>query len=151
MRLKKLNEQQKLGELGKIMQRVNALQAQQQQFEDQYGLVLDRLRHQFHSHSQSLADIKDQYEYLAALRRRSQAAAQSLAAIQQELDQKRQAYQTARKEHRVLELLREAKLAEHRHAIEKEEAALFDEFNQRTTRRQPLDKAGGNDAIPHTL
>ena len=68
LKVKKAKEQQKLGELAQVMRKVNVFRDQQQAFENQYGSMLQAQRETFRNKSIPIAQLKDMYDYLGALR-----------------------------------------------------------------------------------
>ncbi|MFZ5628987.1 MAG: flagellar export protein FliJ [Spirochaetota bacterium] len=138
LKLKKVREQQKLGELAKVMSRVNVFRAQQQAFEDEYNHLLQQQRAKFMRESLPIENVREMYEYLGALRQRRDTATRNIAQLEGEVSEKRNAYNAARKDRRVIEILKEKRLTEHRAATEREEIALMDEFNGARGRHNSL-------------
>lgn len=138
LKLKKAREQQKLGELAKVMNKVNTFRAQQQKFDDEYSELLRRQRERFMQETVSLDNVRAMYDYLGALRARRDTATRQIARLEPELQEKRTAYNAARKERRVIEILREKRRAEHMAAFEREDIATMDEFNSARTRHNSL-------------
>jgi flagellar FliJ protein len=138
LKLKKMREQQKLGELAKIMNRVNVFRAQQQAFDDEYNQLLQQQRQRFLHGTASIDSVRAMYEYLAALRQRRDTATRNLAQLEGEVAEKRNAYNLARKDRRVVEILKEKRLTEYRAAAEREDIATMDEFNGARGRHNSL-------------
>ncbi|MFO1480351.1 MAG: flagellar export protein FliJ [Turneriella sp.] len=138
LKLKKVREQQKLGELAKVMSRVNVFRAQQRAFEDEYNHLLQQQREKFIRESLPIDSVREMYEYLGALRLRRDTATRNIAQLEGEVTEKRNAYNAARKDRRVVEILKEKRLTEHRAATEREEIALMDEFNGARGRHNSL-------------
>lgn len=138
LKLKKIREQQKLGELARVMGRVNVFRAQQQAFEDEYNHFLQQQREKFLCGSLPIDSVREMYEYLGALRLRRDTATRNIAQLEGEVSEKRNAYNAARKDRRVIEILREKRMGEHRAAAEREEIALMDEFNGARGRHNSL-------------
>lgn len=138
LKLKRAREQQKLGELAKVMNKVNAFRAQQQQFENEYNELLRRQRDKFMHETLPIESVRAMYDYLGALRVRRDTATRQIAELEPQLVEKRAAYNAARKEKRVIEILREKRLAEHRAAIEREDIFIMDEFNSARGRHNSL-------------
>jgi len=130
LKVKKAKEQEKLGELAKVMRRVNVFREQQQEFDDQYSSMLQSQRQTFLQKTVPIADLKDMYDYLGALRRRKDTATMRIADMEGEVSEKRNAYNSARKDRRVIEIIREKKWNTHKAELEKEEIRFLDEFNQ---------------------
>ncbi len=130
LKVKKAREQQKLGELAKVMGRVNVYREQQQAFDSEYNSMLQAQRAEFVSKPVPIGDLRDMYEYLGALRRRKDSATRQIADLEPELAVKRDAYNEARKERKVIEIMRERRLSDYKVALEKEEMQFFDEANQ---------------------
>lgn len=136
LKVKKVKEQAKLGELAKVMQKVNVFREQQQAFDLHYNEMLQSQRNQFVRQSVPIDQMRDMYEYLGALRLRKDTATMHIQELEPELNEKRNAYNAARKDRRVVEILREKKWADHKLAVEKEELSFMDEFNQARGRQQ---------------
>jgi flagellar protein FliJ len=130
LKVKKAKEQQKLGELARVVSRVNIYKEQQQAFDDQYNTMLNAQRAEFMTKAVPINHVRDMYEYLGALRLRKDTATRQIAGIEPELAEKRNAYNAARKDRRVIEIMRERKLSEHKLATEKEDLQFLDEVNQ---------------------
>lgn len=130
LKVKKVKEQARLGELAKVMQKVNVFREQQQQFDNQYSSLLAGQRSQFIAQAVPIQHLRDMYEYLGALKSRKETATRHIADLEPELAEKRNAYNAARKDRRVIEILREKKWNDHKMEVEKEEIAFLDEFNQ---------------------
>ncbi|MFO1526946.1 MAG: flagellar export protein FliJ [Turneriella sp.] len=135
LKVKRVKEQARLGELAQVMQKVNVYREQQQAFDGQYNTMLNAQREQFVGRAVPIQQLRDMYEYLGALRSRKDTATRHIAALEPEVAEKRQAYNAARKERRVIEVLKEKRHAEHRLQMEKEEIAMMDEFNQARSSR----------------
>jgi len=130
LKVRKAKEQQKLGDLAKVMQKVNVFREQEQAFDEQYNSLLSSEREKFKSESIPIARLKDMYDYLGALRLRKDTAILRISELQGEVNQKRTAYNAARKDRRVVEILREKKWNEYKMDVAKEEIHFMDEFNQ---------------------
>lgn len=130
LKVKKAAEQTKLGELARVMRKVNVYREQQQAFEDQYSVMLAAQRKDFVQKAMPIDRLRDMYDYLAALRQRRDSATRHIAELEGEMSEKRNAYNAARKDRRVVEIIRERKWTEHRAAVEKEEIQFLDDFNQ---------------------
>jgi len=130
LKVKKAAEQTKLGELARVMRKVNVYREQQQTFEDQYSAMLTAQRKDFVQKAMPIDRLRDMYDYLAALRQRRDSATRHIADLEGEMSEKRNAYNAARKDRRVVEILRERKWTEHRAAVEKEEIKFLDDLNQ---------------------
>lgn len=130
LKVKKAKEQQKLGELARVISRVNIYKEQQQAFDDQYNAMLNAQRAEFMTQAVPINQVRDMYEYLGALRLRKDTATREITGIEPELAEKRNAYNAARKDRRVIEIMRERKLSEHKLITEKEEMQFLDEVNQ---------------------
>ena len=142
LKVKKIHEQAKLGDLAKVMQRVNVFREQQQAFDEQYNNMLTEQRRQFVGREVPIQQMRDMYEYLGALRLRKDTATRNIAELEGEVNEKRNAYNSARKDRRVIEVLLEKKWAEYRLDLEKEEIGFMDEFNQARGRKSGyIDKA----------
>jgi flagellar FliJ protein len=138
LQIKKVREQQKLGELARVMSQVNVFRAQQQAFEDEYNHLLQQQREKFMRESLPIESVRAMYEYLGALRTRRDTATRNIAQLESEVNEKRNAYHAARKDRRVIEILKERRLMEHRAAAEREEIALMDEFNGARSKHNSL-------------
>ena len=130
LKVKKAKEQQKLGDLAQVMRKVNVFRDQQQAFENQYGSMLQAQRETFRNKAIPIAQLQDMYDYLGALRVRRDTATRHIADMEGEVSAKRNAYNAARKDRRVIEILREKKVSEHKTGVEKEEQNFLDEMNQ---------------------
>ncbi len=130
LKVKKAKEQQKLGELARVMSSVNMYKERQQAFDDQYNAMLKAQRAEFVTKAVPINALRDMYEYLGALRLRKDTATREIAGLEPELAEKRNAYNAARKDRRVVEIMRERKLGGHKLAAEKEEMQFLDEVNQ---------------------
>lgn len=130
LKVKKAKEQQKLGELAQVMRKVNVFRDQQQAFENQYGSMLQAQRETFRNKSIPITQLKDMYDYLGALRMRRDTATRHIADMEGEVAARRNAYNAARKDRRVIEILREKKMSEHKAGVEKEDQNFLDEMNQ---------------------
>lgn len=138
LKLKKVREQQKLGDLAKVMNKVNVFRSQQQSFEKEYDHLLRQQREKFLRESLPIESVREMYDYLAALRQRRDTATRNIAQLEGEVSEKREAYNAARRDRRVIEILKEKRLVEHRAAAEREEIALMDEFNGARGRHNSL-------------
>ncbi|MBX3722289.1 MAG: flagellar export protein FliJ [Turneriella sp.] len=130
LKVKKAKEQEKLGELAKVMRKVNVFREQQQAFESQYSTMLQAQRNDFVAKSVPITQLKDMYDYLGALRLRKDTATRHIAEMEGEVAEKRNAYNAARKDRRVVEIIREKKWSEYKLEAEKEELKFLDEINQ---------------------
>ncbi|AFM14659.1 flagellar export protein FliJ [Turneriella parva] len=130
LKVKKVKEQQKLGELAQVMGKVNVYRERQQAFDSEYNSMLQAQRTEFVSKPVPITDLRNMYEYLGALRLRKDTATRQIAELEPELAAKRDAYNSARKERRVIEIMRERRFADFKAAVEKEEMQFFDEANQ---------------------
>lgn len=130
LKVKKAKEQEKLGELAKVMRKVNVFREQQQAFDSQYSTMLQAQRNDFLGKEIPITQLKDMYDYLGALRLRKDTATRHIADMEPEVAEKRKVYNAARKDRRVIEIIREKKWTEHRAEVEKEEVKFLDEFNQ---------------------
>jgi flagellar protein FliJ len=130
LKVKKAKEQAKLGELAQVMRKVNVFREQQQAFDNQYSTMLQAQRSDFLGKEIPITQLKDMYDYLGALRQRKDTATRHIANMEGEVSEKRTAYNAARKDRRVIEIIREKKWTEHRAEVEKEEVKFLDEFNQ---------------------
>ncbi len=130
LKVKKAKEQAKLGELAQVMRKVNVFREQQQAFDSQYSTMLQAQRQDFLGKEIPITQLRDMYDYLGALRQRKDTATRNIAAMEGEVSEKRTAYNAARKDRRVIEIIRERKWTEHRAEVEKEEVKFLDEFNQ---------------------
>ncbi|HRP69153.1 MAG TPA: flagellar export protein FliJ [Turneriella sp.] len=131
LKVKKAHEQQKLGELAQVMRRVNAYREIEQAFELQYNSMLQTEKEKFRQVQVPISRLKDMYDYLGALKIRRDSATRHLAEMENEVSAKRNAYNQARKERRVIEILREKKLAAYKLDVEKEEQKNLDEVNDK--------------------
>lgn len=138
LKLKKVKEQQKLGDLARVMGKVNIFRAQQQAFEDEYNHLLNLQRNRFLAEATPIKTVREMYEYLGALRQRRDTATRNIAQLEPELAEKRDAYNAARKERRVVEILREKRWKEYQSALEKEDISFMDEFNGARGRHNQL-------------
>ncbi len=138
LKLKKVREQQKLGELARVMSQVNAFRAQQQAFDDEYNHLLQQQREEFMQGTLPIDSVREMYEYLGALRMRRDTATRNIAQLESKVNEKRNAYNAARKDRRVIEILKEKRLSEYRAAAEREEIAIMDEFNGARGRHNSL-------------
>ncbi|MBV6494387.1 MAG: hypothetical protein LDLANPLL_02420 [Turneriella sp.] len=129
LKVKKAHEQRKLGELAQVMRRVNAYREEQQAFNNQYNSMLQTQQDHFRTQETRINQVKDMYDFLAALKRRSDNATRQLEQMEGEVTEKRNAYNAARKDRRVVEILRERKVAEHKQEHEREEQKILDEAN----------------------
>jgi flagellar protein FliJ len=130
LKVKKAFEQKKLGELAKVVRKANVFREQQQNFDDEYSARLKAQRVKFTQQATPVTELRDTYDYLAALRRRKEVATKQIVDLEPEMAARRNEYNAARKERRVIEILREKRVHEHRQQTEKEEVAFLDEFNQ---------------------
>lgn len=130
LKVKKAKEQEKLGELAKLMRKVNVFREQQQAFDSQYSTMLQAQRNDFVAKSIPITQLKDMYDYLGALRLRKDTATRHIADMEGEVAEKRNAYNAARKDRRVVEIIREKKWHEYKLEAEKEELKFLDEINQ---------------------
>ena len=130
LKVKKAKEQQKLGELAQVMGKVNVYRERQQAFDSEYNSMLQAQRSEFVSKPVPIADLRNMYEYLGALLLRKDTATRQIAELEPELAAKRDAYNAARKERRVIEIMRERRFTDFKAAVEKEEMQFFDEANQ---------------------
>lgn len=130
LKVKKAKEQQKLGDLAKVMRKVNVFREQQQAFDSEYSSMLQAQRGDFLAKPIPIAQLKDMYDYLGALKRRKDTAERHITDMQPEVAEKRTVYNAARKDRRVIEIMREKKWDAHRAEAEKEEMKFLDEFNQ---------------------
>lgn len=135
LKVKKAKEQEKLGDLARVMRKVNVFREQQQAFDSEYGSMLNAQREEFRNKAIPITQLRDMYDYLGALRLRKDTATRHIAEMDGEVSEKRTAYNAARKERRVIEIIRERKWAEHRTEAEKEEGKFLDEFNQARKRQ----------------
>jgi len=130
LKVKKVKEQQKLGELAQVMGKVNVYRERQQAFDSEYNAMLQAQRAEFISKPVPITELRNMYEYLGALRVRKDSATRQITELEPELAAKRDAYNAARKERRVVEIMRERRFGEFKAALEKEEMQFFDEANQ---------------------
>jgi flagellar FliJ protein len=130
LKVKKAKEQEKLGELAQLMRKVNVFREQQQAFDNQYSSLLQSQRNEFLGKAIPITQLKDMYDYLGALRQRKDTATRHIADMEPEVAVKRTAYNAARKDRRVIEILREKKMADYKAGVQKEEQNFLDEMNQ---------------------
>jgi flagellar FliJ protein len=130
LKVKKVKEQQKLGELAQVMGKVNVYRERQQAFDSEYNSMLQAQRAEFISKPVPITELRNMYEYLGALRLRKDTATRQITELEPELASKRDAYNAARKERRVIEIMRERRFSEFKADVEKEEMQFFDEANQ---------------------
>lgn len=130
LKVKKSREQEKLGELAQVMRKVNVFRDQQQAFDSQYSALLQAQRSEFRGKSIPIAQLRDMYDYLGALRQRKDTATRHIADLEPEVADKRNAYNLARKDRRVVEILRERKMESYKAEAAKEEQNFLDEMNQ---------------------
>lgn len=138
LKLKKVREQEKLGDLAKVMSKVNTFRSQQQAFETEYNHLLQMQRSLFQTEALPINQVRDMYEYLGALRRRRDTATHNITQLEPEVAEKRNAYNAARKDRRTIEIIREKKWKGHQSALEKEEISFLDEFNGARGRHNSL-------------
>lgn len=130
LKVKKSKEQERLGELAQVMRKVNVFRDQQQAFDSQYSTLLQAQRSEFMGKAVPIAQLKDMYDYLGALRQRKDTATRHIAEMEPEVAEKRTAYNAARKDRRVVEILREKKMEVYKADAAKEEQNFLDEMNQ---------------------
>lgn len=130
LKVKKSREQEKLGELAQVMRKINVFRDQQQAFDTQYSSLLRAQRSEFMGKAVPITQLKDMYDYLGALRQRKDTATRHIAEMEPEVAAKRNAYNLARKERRVVEVLRERKMEIYKAEMAKEEQNFLDEMNQ---------------------
>ena len=112
LKVKKVKEQQKLGELAQVMGKVNVYRERQQAFDSEYNSMLQAQRAEFISKPVPITELRNMYEYLGALRLRKDTATRQITELEPELASKRDAYNAARKERRVIEIMRERRFSE---------------------------------------
>jgi flagellar FliJ protein len=130
LKVKKTKEQEKLGELAQVMRKVNVFRDQQQAFDTQYSTLLQAQRSEFLGKPVPINQLKDMYDYLGALRLRKDTATKHIENMEPEVAEKRNAYNAARKDRRVVEILRERKMELYKADAAKEEQNFLDEMNQ---------------------
>jgi flagellar FliJ protein len=135
LKVKKVKEQAKLGELAQVMRKVNVFREQQQTFDSEYGAMLQSQRNAFLGKAIPITQLKDMYDYLGALKQRKDTATRHIANLEPDVAEKRAAYNAARKDRRVIEIIREKKWSEHKIELEKEEQSFLDEMNQTRQRK----------------
>ncbi len=129
LKIKKLKEQEKLGALAKVMAKVNKYHADEAAYEEEYAKLLQTQRGIFTEKAVAIHEVHSLYEFIDALRRRRDIATHNIALLQDELSEKRTAYNEARKARRTIEIIREKKWSEYKMELEKEEIAAMDDFN----------------------
>ena len=112
------------------MGKVNVYRERQQAFDSEYNSMLQAQRAEFISKPVPITELRNMYEYLGALRLRKDTATRQITELEPELASKRDAYNAARKERRVIEIMRERRFSEFKADVEKEEMQFFDEANQ---------------------
>ena len=135
LKIKKLKEQDQLNELAKVTSKMNKHRSEIDMFFQQSSALLknesDAMKH--HGNKIDIRHRQEIFKYLSFLNQRKRAAERHIEEMRPELGAKIENLNKARKERRVIEILKEKKYAEYKKESAKEEQTLSDEFNSKST------------------
>lgn len=112
---------------------VQTVQAQQRELMGLYELTSESMEDMRRQSSDrvDVAALRQERLYLASVRKRIAQAIKRLRVIEHELDRARRSFIDARKDHRVLELLREGRVTQHQYETDRDERKELDEIGSR--------------------
>lgn len=131
LKVRKIEERKKMTELAEVLNEVNIYRNQQAEYKSKsHELLLA----QHKMLGEGKLDPTFQYRanaYISALRKRSELAEEKIAGMSEELEKRQAALLEARKNRRVIEILKEKKAEEYKYQVSKLSVTEMDEFNQK--------------------
>lgn len=118
-------------ELAEVLKQVNVYRTQQAEYRSESATLLqDQHNLLIHGKLDPIFQARAN-QYLSALRKRSDIAEKRIEDLKPELEKRQKALLDARKNRRVIEILKEKKIEEHKYHLNKNAIHELDEFNQK--------------------
>lgn len=130
LKLKKLEEQNKMADLAMVIGKIEAERAEVENYFSESNRLLSEEAQKVRRGEFDIKYTKDLQNYFYLLERRRRVAERAVEALDEELAEKQAAANAARKKRRVIEILKENIKKEHQKAVDEEESKNLDEFNQ---------------------
>jgi len=134
LKLREIEEKNKLGELAKVVGQINKWNADIETFTTESTHKLKEESVKLRQHKSTFKDMQITREYFTFLNRKKKLALKKIEELQPALVQKQVEYNEARKEKKKYEILRKKKFKEYQYELEKEEQKFIDELAQRKIR-----------------
>lgn len=131
LKLKKLAEQKRMAELAQVSGQVSRLQGQIDFFHSRTRELLNEESKKMNQNKFDIHFHQDMQLFFTRMRQNSEFAEKKIEELRPELEKRQAALRDARKNRRLLEVLKEKQLEEHRKEVIREEIKELDEFNNR--------------------
>ncbi len=136
LRIKEIEERQKMAELAQVVGEVSRERAQIQNYFDESARLVDEQRNRMFTREFDIQYNRTVQNYFYVLERRRKVAERRIDELQVELAEKQRIANEARKKRRVIEILKAQKKSEHDQMVAREEAKQLDEFNSKIHQRR---------------
>ncbi|MFN3603214.1 MAG: flagellar export protein FliJ [Leptonema sp. (in: bacteria)] len=134
LKIRNIQEEKALQELGKIQSKINKAIAEVQTLEKQYQKEIQRFNE--YSKSQNILNYQNFILFLNRLQNTKNRVQKYIQSLQPELEEKRKKVLEARKNKRILEILKEKRLEEYKKELKKLEQKEIFEFNQKNSPKE---------------
>ena len=144
LKLKKLEEQNKMADLATVISKIEAQKVEVTNYFSESNRLLGEEAQKIRRGEFNIKYTKDIQNYFYLLERRRRVAERTIESLGEELAEKQAIANAARKKRRVIEILKENIKKEHQKAVDDEESKNLDEFNlvrQRIDRSRPGTKS----------
>lgn len=130
LKLKKLEEQNKMAGLATVIGKIEAQKVEVTNYFSESNRLLGEEAQKIRRGEFDIKYTKDLHNYFYLLERRRRVAERTIESLSEELAEKQAIANAARKKRRVIEILKENMKKEHQKAVDDEESKNLDEFNQ---------------------
>lgn len=130
LKLKKLEEQNKMADLATVVGKIEAQRSEVTNYFSESNRLLSEEAQKIRQGEFDIKYTKDLQNYFYLLERRRRVAERTIESLGEELADKQALANAARKKRRVIEILKENIKKEHQKAVDDEESKNLDEFNQ---------------------
>ncbi len=135
LKIKAIEEEKALHELGKILSKINQANQEVQSLENQYKKEITKFN-QVSDLNQNVLVFQNFTLFLNRLQETKTKVQNYIQSLQPELEEKRQNVLDARKNKRILEILKEKKFEEYKKGLKKNETKELFEINQNSKRKE---------------